>query len=370
MLPESSERCVCADTTDRDHAGLSPAGHADNPHAKRRHADAREAGRHTPQTLYVHVGLPKAASSYLHGHVFPDLMGGRYVMPGARNAKDPAYRFRRNRFGVRRFSDAFQKQPEFWQLHGESFLHRYLAPLEDAGRLPRSVLISDEAITRLNHFGIRLMPEAFRAEQLCANLDGLRACARKLGFERVRLLLMTRRQDTLLAASYVQLSRKIPGASQADFERRVKSLLARPRLAGEAPFYGMDYGRLHDCFAASVGADNVCILPIERIGADFDGFVGDMRRFLELDADQVDLSQAPTNTRARGGNRWGLRPLLAFKSPRGNFEITVPRWLTGRAAEIELTPALESAIRAHYDEENRRLARNIEQNLGVYGYCD
>ncbi|KEZ76360.1 hypothetical protein [Salinisphaera hydrothermalis] len=322
----------------------------------------------TPRTLIVHVGLPKAASSYLHGSIFPQLMGGHYVMPGAANAKKAAYLFARNRFGVRRFSDAFQKSGAFWGRHGDSFLRQYKNLASFNGPRPRALLISDEAVTRVNHFGIRAMPPAFSAAQLCANLSGLRESAHRVGFERVRFLMMTRRQDKLLAASYVQLSRKIPYASQRDFERRVQRLLDRSPNELEHQFFGMDYGQLYDCFAETVGAENVSVMPIEMIGADFPGFIGEMRDVLDVQHAADGLSPTPANARSRRANRWGMRPLLLFKSRHGRLQFTLPARLTGRASEIELGESLARSILGHFSPENRRMAAATGRDLGAYGY--
>ncbi|RJS92833.1 hypothetical protein [Salinisphaera sp. Q1T1-3] len=322
----------------------------------------------TPRTLVVHVGLPKAASSYLHVDVFPQVMGGHYVMPGAANAKKSAYRFPRNRFGVRRFSDAFQKDAAFWAAHGQAFLRQYMGLADFETTKPRSLLISDEAVTRVNHYGVRNMPAAFDPGALRANLRGLYDSARGLGFDRVRLMLMTRRQDTLLAASYVQQSRKIPRASQADFERRVQTLLSRSNDDLSRQFFGIDYGRLFDCFADVVGAENVSVMPIELIGPEFDVFIDEMRRVLDVDNTHLDLSQAPVNARSRTANRWGLRPLLLYKSRHSRVQLTVPTRLSGRASEIELTEPLAAAIRDHFDSENRRLAEMTGLDLAAYGY--
>lgn len=322
----------------------------------------------TPRTLVVHVGLPKAASSYLHGSIFPQLMGGHYVMPGAANAKKSAYLFARNRFGVRRFSDAFQKSEAFWHRHGESFLRQYKNLASFNGPRPRALLISDEAVTRVNHFGIRAMPPAFSAAQLRANLRGLYEAARRLGFERVRFLMMTRRQDKLLAASYVQLSRKIPHASQRDFERRVQRLLRRSPEELKRRFFGIDYGQLYDCFAETVGAENVSVMPIEMIGADFPGFIGEMRDVLDVQDTADGLSPTPANARSRRANRWGMRPLLLYKSRHGRWQVTLPARLTGRESEIELGESLAQGIRGHFDSENRRMGIATERDFGAYGY--
>ncbi|AWN17218.1 hypothetical protein [Salinisphaera sp. LB1] len=342
--------CADADTTSQPTAATNASGPPSEP------------------ILYLHIGLPKAASSYLHGHVFPHLMPGQYLMPGAQNARLPAYRYRRNRYGVRRFSDAFQKHPGFWRDHGDAFLQQFLSPFLRQGRAQRSVLISEEAITRLNHFGIRAMPDAFERGRLRDNLAAFDHRARQLGFARVRILLMIRRQDLLLASSYVQLSRKIIGASQQDFERRVARLLSGPPAGADNTFYPMEYATLHECLTRVLPAEDVCFLPIESMASAFDEFAHTVRRFLNAPAIDTQLNRRPSNTRSMGRDRWALRPLLAFKSRRGRFEITIPPRLTGRGSAIELRADTAETIRRHYAEGNRRIADALALDLGAYGY--
>lgn len=318
--------------------------------------------------LYLHIGLPKAASSYLHGEVFPQLMPRQYLMPGAQNAKLPAYRYRRNRYGVRRFSDAFQRSPEFWAHHGDAFLQQFLSPFIKHGRPVGSVLVSDEAITRLNHFGISRMPGAFERGRLRDNLAAFERGARRLGFARIRIMLMIRRQDLLLASSYVQLSRKIIGASQQDFERRVERLITGDTPGPATSFYPLDYAKLYDCLTSVLPAEDVSFLPIEGMAGAFDEFMHTVRQFLKLDSADTPLARRPSNARSMGRNRWALRPLLAFKSPRGAVQITIPPALTGRGDAIELRPNIAETIRRHYADGNRQVADAITTDLGEFGY--
>ena len=322
----------------------------------------------TEPVLYLHIGLPKAGSSYLHDHVFRQLMPGRYLMPGARYAKLPAYRYKRNRYGVRRFSDAFQRDPKFWDQHGDDFFRQFLSSFFEQGRARESVLICDEAITRLNHFGIRGMPDAFERERLRQNLAAFDRQARRFGFARTRILLMIRRQDVLLASSYVQLSRKILGASQQDFERRVARLISGESSGSNETFYPMEYAKLHECITSVLPAEDVCFLPIESISNDFEQFARTLERFLNVQSSETLLSRQPSNARSKGRNRWALRPLLAFKSPQRSIEVTVPPALTGRGSEIELRTDTAETIRQHYAEENRRVSDVIAPDLGDYGY--
>ncbi len=354
------------------HESPSQAACATSPSADPTRQGARDgthpSGRPSEPILYLHIGLPKAASSYLHGHVFPQLMPGQYLMPGARNAKLPAYRYRPNRYGVRRFSDAFQRNPGFWGDHGDAFLRQFLSPFLAGGHPEQSVLISEEAITRLNHFGIRAMPDAFERGRLRDNLAAFDQCARRMGFARTRVLLMIRRQDLLLASSYVQLSRKIIGASQQDFERRVERLISGGTVGPGHTFYPMEYAKLHECLTSVLPAQDVCFLPIESLAGAFDEFAHTIRRFLNAKSVATELSRRPSNTRSMGRNRWALRPLLAFKSPKGALEITIPPALTGRDSVIELRPDMAENIRRHYAEGNRQVADAITADLGAYGY--
>lgn len=353
---ESPSQAACAPSPSADNTRRSTVG------------SSCPSGRQSEPVLYLHIGLPKAASSYLHGHVFPQLMPGQYLMPGARNAKLPAYRYRSNRYGVRRFSDAFQRHPGFWGDHGDAFLRQFLSPFLERGRPEQSVLISEEAITRLNHFGIRAMPDAFERGRLRDNLAAFDQCARQVGFARTRILLMIRRQDLLLASSYVQLSRKIIGASQQDFERRVARLISGEMAGSASTFYPMEYAKLYECLTSVLPAQDVCFLPIESLASAFDEFAHTARRFLNANSVEAELNRRPSNTRSMGRNRWALRPILAFKSPRGALEITIPPALTGRDSVIELRPDTAETIRRHYAEGNRQLADAIAADLGEYGY--
>lgn len=295
-------------------------------------------------------------------------------MPGARNAKDPRYRFRRNAFSVRRFSDSFHCRSGFWHHHGDAFLRMFLSPFLNADRDPNSVLISDEAITRLNHFNLKRMPDAYERDEIENHFRLFARTARQLGYGRTKVLLIMRRQDLLLASSYAQLSRKIVGASQADFERRIYKLLQGASEL-DRRFYSFDYESLHECLVRSLSEENVKFIPLEEIASDFSNFVNSIAEFLDMQDTWESLSELPTNSRAKGENKWGLRPLLLFKSsqilksPTIDFEFTVPRFLTRRGKQIKLTPRLSSDILHHYAASNGKLNDSLEFDLSRFGYC-
>lgn len=340
----------------------------------------RVGGKHkvnqvSESTIFLHIGMPKAASSYLHGNIFPLLMPGRYVMPGARNAKTSSYRFRRNAFSVRRFSDSFHRQSDFWHHHGEEFLRKYLWPFLHRDREPDSVLVSDEAVTRLNHFSLRRMPNAFDRDEIENHFRLFAQSARRIGFNRIKVLFIIRRQDFLLASSYAQLSRKIIGASQRDFERRVQRLIEKNSNPDKASFFPLDYKSLHQSLTNSLPREHVQLIALEEITHDFQGFTKKLTDFIEIGDSSHAFPQGPANSRLKTENKWGLRPLLLFKSSqivksaRINFEFTLPRQLTGRAEQIELTPELSGRIMDHFSTPNSRLNELLDIDLCRFGYC-
>lgn len=320
-------------------------------------------------TLYLHIGMPKAASSYLHSAVFPFLMPERYLMPGAANAKKPEYQFRKNKFSVKRFSDAFHQQSDFWHQHGDEFLHNFLAPFLNDGQDPESLLVSDEAITRLNHFNLRRMPDAFVDAQIENNFRSVAESAIRLGFKRTKVLLVIRRQDLLLASSYAQLSRKIIGASQKDFEKRVDRLIRSSSDDNSLNFFPMNYYRLYECLRRSLGDENVLMLPLEELSRSFDGAIGRMAEFFNIEKQDHVLSRTSENARSSQKDHWGLRPLLLFKSRRETYQLTAPRFITRRAKTIELTAGLSDEIMVHYAESNEKLNSQLNTDLCHLGYC-
>ncbi|MDA3920027.1 MAG: hypothetical protein PF501_05000 [Salinisphaera sp.] len=320
-------------------------------------------------TLYLHIGMPKAASSYLHSAVFPFLMPERYLMPGAANAKKPEYQFRKNRFAVKRFSDAFHQRSDFWHQHGDEFLHSFLAPFLSDESDPKSVLVSDEAITRLNHFNLPRMPDAFVDAQIEDNFRSVAESAGRLGFKRTKVLLVIRRQDLLLASSYAQLSRKIIGASQKDFEKRVTRLVRSSSNDNSLNFFPMNYYRLHECLRRSLGKENVLMLPLEELSRSFEGAIKKMAEFFNIEQQDQVLSRTSENARSSRKDHWGLRPLLLFKSRRETYQITAPRFITRRAETIELTPGVSNQIMSHYRESNSKLNNWLNTDLSRFGYC-
>lgn len=290
-------------------------------------------------------------------------------MPGAGNAKKPSYRFRRNAFSVRRFSDSFHRRSDFWHQHGDEFLKKYLSPFLNGSREPDSVLISDEAVTRLNHFNIRQMPGAFERYEIENNFRLFAQAAKRIGFAHTKVLLVIRRQDDLLASSYAQLSRKIVGASQADFEGRIRKLTDPDLNADGESFYSLDYYEVYQSLTRILSKENVMVLPLEAMSDEFATSIERLAQFFATEETRHSFSKVPANSRSAGDNKWGLRPLLLFKSARPKIEITLPRSWSGRSEHVELTKEMSSVIMSYYAKNNRRLNELLDIDLCKYGYC-
>lgn len=296
-------------------------------------------------------------------------MPGQYVMPGARNAKKPSYQFRENAFSVKRFSDSFHMDSGFWNQHGEEFLRKFLSPVLHNGQEPSSTIISDEAVTRVNHFNIRRMPKAFGRADIEEKFRLFAQAAKNIGFDRTKILVIIRRQDVLLASSYAQLSRKILFASQRDFEKRVQELLGNKFGLPEDDFYSVEYYKLYQSLIASVGKENVCLLLLEEMASEFKVFEKRITDFLELENNELPLSQALQNSRSLGKNTWRIRPILLYKSGQERVQITAPRCLTNRGKDIRLTPDLSRMIMRHYMDSNQKLDEMLDIDLSGFGYC-
>ncbi len=308
--------------------------------------------------LYLHVGLPKTASTFLQERVFPGLdhLNVR-AMPRTRRfatAGDAAA-------GFRAFACALRRAAGVWQAEGEALVDEILGP--DDGR--RGVLVSDEAIGR----------GASRPEGLAAHLAAFArvAAGRRLG--RPRIVAFLRRQDHWLASHYAQMSDRRPGAGQAGFEALADRVLDP---ACERFGFGMllDYGALHAALAEVAGPGGVLLLPHEALETEPQATLGRLLDWLGTPQDRARAVVAETadrraNVRAEtreGAPSWRLRPpsLGLERFGRGR-RLALPGrlWPTRR---IMLGPALSARILAGYAESNRRASEAAGLDLARWGY--
>jgi len=172
-------------------------------------------------------------------------------------------------------------------------------------------------------------------EQVAARLAGLGS---KIAPLRLKVVLGIRRQDRWLASRYAESSRDFPGFDQADFDARLSALAAAAELKPVEAW--LDHDRAHEALAGALGAENVFLLPTERLRQEavyhelgrFAGGVN-LLRWHRRAAKRTALR--PRNTLSGGGDTWQLR--------RDGSLLT-------------LSPELAAALRHRFADSSQRLS--------------
>jgi hypothetical protein len=265
--------------------------------------------------LVVHVGLPKTGTTFLQHRVLAQAPGIVFVHRGGgpRQARACA--------SFRHFAHASALTAPFHRRR----LVTHLRALTGSGPL----LVSDENISvKAAHFwtGGGTGPD-----RLARRLAGLAADLGPL-----RVILGIRRQDRWLASRYAESSRHFPSFGQHDFDRRMAEIAAAPALPG--PLGWLDYQAVRAAFAAALGAENLLLVPLERLAAAPEATLDVIGGFLGIEVPHGKGQTRPgrrRNTLATGENSWRLR--------RDRTPLT-------------LAPELQAAIRARFAASNRALA--------------
>lgn len=215
----------------------------------------------------------------------------------------------------------------------------------------------------------------------------LRRTASKWGYKGVKVLLTTRRQDTWLASEYAQKSSMVRGPDQHSFERWTRHLLHTVGGRYDGGGGKLDYSVWHEELAGAVGEENMLFLPFELLRQNRSEF---LRRWLEfIGVEEIDsvLRSLPDsekkNVRSVSKAEWFVsepvrtylefRPVCIFRAlglPRG-IAFRWPELLryTDRDESICLTEDLSEVIMDVYEEGNRRLDEfDADLNLKQYGY--
>jgi hypothetical protein len=158
-----------------------------------------------------------------------------------------------------------------------------------------------------------------------------------------KVIVGIRRQDRWLASSYAHCADnpRSRGFCQDDFDLRLADIAAG--RARQDALGWLDYARTRDLLAEALGADNVLMLPMERLTSDLRGTVRDLSRFL-------------------GGADLG-RPKLTPDRPHYMRSVDGDAWMVKRTGNLlHLRPELARALRARFAESNRALA--LDRRLG------
>jgi hypothetical protein len=316
-----------------------------------------------PDTLYLHVGLPKTATTYLQKEVFPSLSSSRYLgIPQGMAFSGPE----KLESGPRTLTNCVKRSALLWESYGDA-VFQDLFGCRCADRPPGNVLLSDEGVGRAGS----------RPTLLSAHLKGIAAQARSWGFGRFRVLCVFRRQDHWLASHYAQISDRNPQASQAHFEASVQRKLDP---VGERFGFGMllDYAALGHAIHQAVGASDVLMLPYELLVHDSTQFHEKVLSFLGEETGPATFeSTRKQNVRSTQEGVWELRPsrrsqVVRLRPGRLFASLGLPdelhlSWRTS-GGSIQMTEPVSTSILREYEDSNRTLADAIDLDLAPYGY--
>ena len=325
----------------------------------------------TAPTLYIHVGPSKTATTFLQRDVL-----GRIESAECLPIPEISVQGRSLRFG-----DLFSLSPELWRGLDNN-------PIADVVQnSERDVVISDERISgglvapqpwipgSIPGHGLPPSPRLHthsRADlhYVSSHFRELRRAAEAWGYERVRVLLTPRRQDTKLASSYAQLSNRVRGAGQQNFEKWVRHLLHDVIGHHKGGGVKLDYSLWWRELNATIGAENVLFLPFELLRENRAAFLRQWLGFLEVpERDAIVDALAETkepkqNVRSHSEDTWSLRTPIK----KGRYLFRWPDFF--RDSEIRLTEALKEEILGVYEDGNRVLNEKVSHlALNEYGYC-
>jgi hypothetical protein len=295
--------------------------------------------------LTLHIGLPKTASTFLQGDVFPALARHGFIDRPSTGLLRPAPQGDAGHF----FERALAREPGLWAAIGTDLLDELLG--EEAGARP--VLVSDEAIGRAASNPLRLAAHLAEIDRLA----GIR------GFAPMRVMVVIREQLAWFASHFAQISDRRAHADQAAFEQFVE----RQTDPADGFFrFGalLQYDRLHEALVGALSPDRVRFMAFEALEGDEDRFIAQVAQFLgDALEPRAATDRRPRNVRSAGHGRWSLRaPSMRTPLRRLRF---MARGAEGRY--IRLTPELRRAC-AVYAPGNAAVARKTGLDLAGYGY--
>ncbi len=344
--------------------------------------------------IIFHIGLPKTATTTLQEQVFPLHNGFVGVSKRGECLSENGKRGMAYELLTRAvFQGAKGQRDRVKELVTElESLHKRIK-----GDSSAPLLFSVEGVSR-NWAGLSGYPVGEglrRADEktprgLPPVIDFLKDFDKVWGSGRVRVLFTIRSQPLWLASLYSQLSGRIYGASQRNFEEQMLS------AAAEGNSY-LHWSSWVDEIKQVVGSDHLCVLPIEEIGTL--EYWKRLSEFVEFQGKSAEELMACSgniqNKRNKGSAAWEIRPwkprYLSYRVKTTTSLSTFP-WVrnTGihlakrmdkfvdpfislfdrrvRGQRIELTDEIRGRISDHVAASNRKLAGELGKDLGALGY--
>ncbi|MCC1495977.1 hypothetical protein [Alcanivorax sp. 1008] len=298
--------------------------------------------------ISFHIGLYKTASTYLQNAVFPQSGGLGRGSP--HNQNDILARVKKS---------FLYCSPGVWR---ESHGLMLSEDIKNSSPNSTHILYSDEAIYAARIFGndARASLAAGEPYHLAEHFHQFKKHAWK-DRGRVRVFFYVRNQADWLGSLYVQLSNRIIGASQSDFEEHIDRLVDQPSA------YGGNVARFDDLTSAlqeALGPDNVLPLLYERLHDEctwekirqFTGISG-------LGSSSLQGTGKDYKVRQRIPGNWPIRPYgegLKARTPSEFLYKYLYRVLAGNRS-LQMTGELRTKLQACYLDSNR----NFEKLSGL-----
>lgn len=214
--------------------------------------------------LIIHIGLPKTATTFLQHWILKSAPGIGFIH------RTHGPKARRLCQDMKQFAAAQDIRADARQQKFEANLTSYIERFQKG----TTVVLSDENISvRAVHFWQRNGP---RPAQLAQRFANLRDAVRHV-FPDLRVVIGVRRQDRWLASRYAESSKAFDDFCQADFDRRVAEISQLNSL--EPVFDWLDYNQVHSHFSNTLGARNVFMYSMERLGLEPADALRDMGEF-------------------------------------------------------------------------------------------
>lgn len=343
--------------------------------------------------LVVHIGLPKAGSTTIQRVTLHDIPGYLGIKQGCKPEKDLGHQLKR--MTPAESLSVWKSEVSSWTRRAIDYKNR-VCP--DAHRL----IVSHEGFSRITPSStflgrwpigtIREVPDEGRDLPRRLIAPFLKCLNDEIWHQgNVKALIVLRSQPEWLASLYAQLSDKIKGASQSDFETQLEQLIE----LGEDY---IDWSRWVEALHEALGRENVCALLMEDMNRK--AFWEQLGKFMEIDGmDPSHLAQdnAPKeNVRRSKDNTWKIRPIRATsliekywsdrRLPHTRCIILggirrVSRYVNidgltrvildrnERGVEIEMTPLLRERVQKYCRPFNDRLAEQLgRSDLKELGY--
>lgn len=206
--------------------------------------------------IFLHIGLPKTATTWWQHEVFPFL---------------PQVEFVHRRTEIDQKVDLIRRLIGYCEKGVGKNHRRFERSIEAFGRVFQiaqskghsDVLVSNENISITargfwNYDNDDAAPKV-KIRRLSQLVDAL-------GNPSVKVLLGTREPADWIASRYAKSARNLPQASQQDFNDRIASLLQADELPGSARW--LDYEYVQEQLSNTFGTENVLAVPMENLTAE------------------------------------------------------------------------------------------------------